>query len=85
MIDQRIDNSLLNAAYMRARAERESAIAELLVYLRNPAAIGDHPGFLSEIDKLVEAASSAEERIKFLDNLFKAGEPTLKEDAGTET
>ena len=70
MIDQQIETSLLSAAYARFSAEKEGAIAELLVYLRNPVAIGDHPGFLDEIDKLVSTAAAADEKIKVLQALF---------------
>ena len=70
MIDQRIETSLLNATILRYQSEKESAIAELLVYLRNPVAIGDHPGFLDEIDKLVDAACTAEVKLNFLQRTF---------------
>ena len=72
MIDQGIEPTLLSAITARLRADKESAIAELLVYLRNPVAIGDHPGFLDEMNKLLGAAAEADEKLKLLESMFTA-------------
>jgi len=40
------------------------------VYLDNPVAIGEHPQFIEELDKLVNVISSAEENIKTIEEYF---------------
>ena len=71
MIDQRIEMSLLNAAVAKCEAEKQVAIAELSVYLRNPVAIGEHPSFLEEIDKLLGKAAHADEKLQLIRTLFQ--------------
>jgi|MDTB01.2.fsa_nt_gb hypothetical protein len=70
MIDQRIEMPLLNAAIARCEADRQAAIAELGVYLRNPVAIGEHPNFLEEIDKLLGKAAHADEKLELINKIF---------------
>jgi uncharacterized protein (DUF342 family) len=41
-----------------------------MVYFDKPVAIGEHPQFLEELDKLVEKIATAEEKIKILRDHF---------------
>jgi hypothetical protein len=40
------------------------------VYLDNPVAIGEHPQFTEELDKLINIISTAEENIKTIHKQF---------------
>ena len=44
--------------------------AKASVYLDNPVAIGEHPQFTEELDKLINVISSAEENIKTIHKQF---------------
>ena len=44
--------------------------AKAIVYLDNPVAIGEHPQFIEELDKLINVISTAEENIKTIHKQF---------------
>ena len=46
------------------------AKAKAIVYLDNPVAIGEHPQFIEELDKLINIISAAEENIKTIEKQF---------------
>ena len=49
-------------------SEIQECKSTLLIYLNNPVAIGEHPQHLEEIDKLLEKASTAKDKLEFLLN-----------------
>jgi len=51
-------------------AQISDAKAKASVYLDNPVAIGEHPQFTEELDKLVNIISAAEENIKTIEKQF---------------
>tara|TARA_Y100000593_G_scaffold93989_1_gene190973 strand:- start:671 stop:904 length:234 start_codon:yes stop_codon:yes gene_type:complete len=59
----------LNAKY---QAEIAAARANLLNYLQNPVAVGEHPDLVSEIDKLISAIATAEGKLTTLTTLVNA-------------
>jgi|TARA_R100000541_G_scaffold33588_1_gene42185 hypothetical protein len=60
----------LDALQDKYKAQISDAKAKATVYLDNPVAIGEHPQFIEELDKLVNVISSAEENIKTIEEYF---------------
>ena len=65
-------DEFLDALHDKYTAQISEARAKAIVYLDNPVAIGEHPQFIEELDKLINAISSAEENIKTLEKQFGA-------------
>ena len=59
-------NKLYKAAYAKAVAQKEEALATLDVYFNNAAGIGEHPDLLTEVDKYVELLAGANDKIEAL-------------------
>ncbi len=59
-------NRLVTALNARYRAEMIDAIARLEIYLSNPVAIGEHPQFTEEMDKLVEQYTNSRDKAEAL-------------------
>tara|TARA_Y100001938_G_scaffold120000_1_gene166416 strand:- start:1108 stop:1332 length:225 start_codon:yes stop_codon:yes gene_type:complete len=70
-------NKLYKAAYAKAVAQKEEALATLDVYFNNAAGIGEHPDLLTEVDKYVDLLAGANDKIEAL-KLY-AQEETSKE------
>ena len=64
----------INALIDKYNAEISIAKSKSIVYLDHSVAIGEHPQFIEELDKLVTAISTAEENIKTINKYF--GEKT---------
>ena len=58
--------SFYDALQKKYEAEISAAKATALVYFDKPVAIGEHPQFLDELDKLVEKIAAAEEKLEVL-------------------
>lgn len=50
---------LKEAVELRAKARLATAEADLLPYIKNPAGIGEHPGHVEEVEKLLREIDSA--------------------------
>ncbi len=61
---------IFNALVKKYEAQIEESRATLEIYFNNPAAIGEHPGILEEMDKLIGQMESANGRLKTLMNNF---------------
>ena len=59
-------NKLYKAAYAKAVAQKEDALATLDIYFNNAAGIGEHPDLLTEVDKYVELLAGANDKIEAL-------------------
>ena len=59
-------NKLYKAAYAKAVAQKEEALATLDIYFHNAAGIGEHPDLLTEVDKYVELLAGANDKIEAL-------------------
>jgi hypothetical protein len=64
------DNPLYKALSKRYEADIAAAYATLIIYFDNSVGIGEHPQQLEEMDKLVDAIASAEDKIKSLNKHF---------------
>ena len=60
----------LDALQDKYTAQISDAKAKATVYLDNPVAIGEHPQFIEELDKLINVISTAEENIKTIHKQF---------------
>tara|TARA_B100001094_G_scaffold294951_1_gene315925 strand:- start:120 stop:359 length:240 start_codon:yes stop_codon:yes gene_type:complete len=52
---------IMNAILAEANAKEAKAIANLQVYMSNPAGIGEHPDVVAECSKLVKDIAEARE------------------------
>ena len=63
---------IFNALVKKYEALIEESRATLEIYFNNPSGIGEHPGILEEMDKLIEQMESANGRLETLmDNFDK--------------
>ena len=60
------NNPLYKALEKKYESDIASAKATMIIYFDNPVAIGEHPQHLSELDKLNEQLSNAEEKLEIL-------------------
>ena len=58
--------SFIEALKRKYEAEIASAKATAEVYFERPVAIGEHPQFLQELDKVLNQISNAEEKLETL-------------------
>ena len=65
-----IRESMIKALRKKYEAVIEEAKATAEVYLERPVAIGEHPQFLDELDKVLNKISNAEENLKTLSKYF---------------
>ena len=75
MVDDQVTSQLINACKDKFSAERNAAIAEILVYLKNPVGVGELGNLIDEIARLVDKAAAADERWRLLDRFFKVQPP----------
>ena len=61
---------IFNALVKKYEALIEESRATLEIYFNNPSGIGEHPGILEEMDKLIEQMESANGRLETLMNNF---------------
>ena len=57
---------IIEALEDRYNAQISEAEATLKIYLEKPVAIGEHPQHVDEADKLIEKISTAEEKLRVL-------------------
>jgi len=62
--------TFLDALHDKYTAQISEAKAKASVYLDHPVAIGEHPQFIEELDKLINIVSTAEENIKTIHKHF---------------
>ena len=55
---------LIDALLSKYKSQVDDATAKIVIYLHNTVAIGEHPQFTEELDKLINIVSTAEENIK---------------------
>jgi hypothetical protein len=75
MIDEAITIQMLTALRSDLEAKKRVALAEMMVYLRNPVGVGEHSNFIAELDGLLSTISEASDKIETLDRHFQIGSP----------
>jgi len=63
---------MINALRKKYEAEIASAKANIDVYNRNPAGIGEHPDLVAAVDTEMVKLADAEDKLKTLNSNFKS-------------
>jgi|TARA_B100000085_G_scaffold285665_1_gene322950 uncharacterized protein (DUF342 family) len=61
-----LKKAIINALEDRYNSQISEADATLKIYLEKSVGIGEHPQHIDEVDKLIEKISTAEEKLKIL-------------------
>ena len=61
---------LFTAAKLHAEGQKAIAIANINVYARNPAGIGEHPDIVEAIQAELDKIATADDRIAALETYF---------------
>ena len=56
--------ALVQALQMKYRAQMEEARVNIVVYMKNPVGIGEHPEIIEAIDTQVAKFAEAQERLQ---------------------
>ena len=67
----------IDALRYRYEAQKKSAKYILTNYFQNPAAIGEHPDLLEEMDKAIGSWEEANSKLRALDDITDEGYPSL--------
>lgn len=70
MSSSEISNSMYNALKLKYQSDLLTAKSSLLVYFSNSVGIGEHPYHIEEMDKLIDAMASAQDKLDILENHF---------------
>lgn len=54
------------ALKLKYEGQIAEADANIEIYLKNPAGIGEHSDIIAEVDKQIELAASAQEKLDYL-------------------
>ena len=68
--------ALVNASRSYFVAQRDTAAAELMVYLNRTAGVAQHPDVVSNVNELVKKLAEANECLKTIQTTFAPVEPT---------
>ena len=60
---------MINALRKKYEAEIAAAQANINVYMKNPAGIGEHPNIVEECDKLVSQIAEASDKLETLKSM----------------
>ena len=63
-------NYLLQALIAKLEGEIEVAIANITVYEKNPAGIGEHPDVVEAVETQIEKIAQADEKIATIEKFF---------------
>jgi len=61
---------LIDALRKKYEAEIADAYASALIYFNSSVGIGEHPQFITELDKLINKISTAQENLDTLNKYF---------------
>jgi len=61
---------LIDALRKKYEADIADAYASALIYFNSSVGIGEHPQFITELDKLINKISTAEENLDTLNKYF---------------
>lgn len=64
-------NYLLEALIKKLEGDIEVAKANIMVYHRNPAGIGEHSDIVESIEKEIDMIATAEDKIEAINKHFK--------------
>ena len=70
-------SKFISALSKRYEAEIETAKANIDVYIRNPAGIGEHPDLAAAVDSQVSLIANAEDKLEVLKKHYNKENPEL--------
>ena len=70
-------SKFINALSKRYEAEIETAKANIDVYIRHPAGIGEHPDLAAAVDSQVGVIANAEDKLEVLKKHYTKENPEL--------
>jgi hypothetical protein len=62
-------DKIVEALRLKYKGQVAEAEANIHIYLINPAGIGEHSDIVAEVDKQIERAATAQEKLEFLENI----------------
>ena len=62
-------DKILNALRLKYQGQVAEANANIFIYLHNPAGIGEHSDIVAEVDKQIELAATAQEKLDYLEKI----------------
>jgi hypothetical protein len=62
-------DKIVEALRLKYQGQVAEAEANIHIYLINPAGIGEHSDIVAEVDKQIERAATAQEKLEFLENI----------------
>tara|TARA_R100000742_G_C4266874_1_gene84999 strand:- start:242 stop:442 length:201 start_codon:yes stop_codon:yes gene_type:complete len=62
-------DKIFKALKLMYEGQIAEADANIAVYLQNPAGIGEHSEIVAEVDKQIEKAAAAQEKLDYLENI----------------
>jgi len=62
--------NMIRALMLQYQAEVEKAKSNIMVYLKNPVGIGEHPDLAGAIDSQIEIIAHAEDKIEVLKKYY---------------
>ena len=74
--DKALLNEIVDSLVKKYKGEIAEARANILIYLNNPAGIGEHPDVLAAIDTQVQAMANGQEKLDALQKLQPRKYPT---------
>ncbi len=69
---------IMNAILAEANAKEAKAIANLQVYMSNPAGIGEHPDVVAECTKLIKDIAEARETRDTVNKITEASNQSVE-------
>ena len=79
MIDDGITIQLVTALRTRYEAQRTAAVAELMVFMRNPVGVGDHSTIIDTADSILDSIADAEAKLAMISKYFRIETESEKE------
>ena len=70
MVQENISNNFLAALQARLQSQKKAGIANLMLYLHNPAGIADHSKIIDELERAITQITEAEEKLRQLESIF---------------
>ena len=71
-----ISTTMYSALEHQFNSELLNAKSSLLVYFNNAVGIGEHPQHLEEMDKLIDAMATAQDKLDILHSHFSQYQPS---------
>lgn len=70
MVDTQVTIQIVKALTTKYESERMIAMAELMVYMRNPTGVGGHATLLDTMDTLIERVACADSKMSVVNSYF---------------